>query len=88
LTEFLNPLSGGNEQKGWEFGKVPCFSDFYALLEKIEGVDHVADLSVKLKITEADTPSEYVLTPDNPTDFTMPPDAVVCSGEHKVKVSL
>jgi hypothetical protein len=88
LTEFLNPLSGGNEQKGWEFGKVPCFSDFYALLEKIEGVDHVADLSVKLKITEQDTLSEYALTPDNPEDFYMPPDAVVCSGEHKVKVSL
>ncbi|NIM13504.1 MAG: putative baseplate assembly protein [Candidatus Aminicenantes bacterium] len=88
LKEFLNPLSGGNEQKGWEFGKVPCFSDFYALLEKIEGVDHVKDLSIKLKITEQDTLSEYVLTPENPEDFYMPPDALVCSGEHKVKVSL
>jgi predicted flap endonuclease-1-like 5' DNA nuclease len=92
LKEFLNPLSGGNEKRGWDFGKIPCFSDFYALLEKIENVDHVKDMFIKVTVpdiesTSAGLNSEYILTPENPGDFTMPPYAVICSGDHKVVVS-
>jgi predicted phage baseplate assembly protein len=89
LKEFLNPLTGGYEQEGWEFGKIPCFSDFYALLEKIDGVDHVETFSVKLRLEE-DPPIEVELSPDNPelgADFRMPVYSLVCSGKHKVEVS-
>ncbi|NIM15084.1 MAG: putative baseplate assembly protein [Candidatus Aminicenantes bacterium] len=93
LKDFLNPLSGGSEKRGWDFGKIPCFSDFYALLEKIKGVDHVVDLLVKLNLpdpenTNAGLISEYILTPENPEDFPMPPYAVICSGRHKIEVSV
>lgn len=91
LREFLNPLSGGYEQRGWDFGKVPCFSDFYALLEKIGDVDHVVSLSVTLDIFgpgNGEAVARYLLTPDNPEDFSMPPYAVVCSGKHKISVSI
>jgi hypothetical protein len=91
LGEFLNPLGGGYEQGGWDFGKVPCFSDFYALLEKIEAVDHVAALSITLSIGEPGSGavvSQYLLTPENPGDFYMPPYAVVCSGKHKINVGI
>lgn len=91
LREFLNPLTGGYEGRGWAFGRVPCFSDFYALLEKIEGVDHVVSLSIALSIPEpGDTGevSEYLLTPENPVGFDMPSYAVVCSGKHKINVSI
>ncbi len=91
LREFLNPLFGGYERKGWGFGKVPCFSDFYALLEKIEDVDHVVALTIELSIPEpgnAGGVSEYILTPENPEAFDMPSYAVVCSGKHKIDVSI
>jgi predicted flap endonuclease-1-like 5' DNA nuclease len=93
LKDFLNPLCGGSEKRGWDFGKIPCFSDFYALLERIEHVDHVKDLLISIKIPDTEVmntglESEYILTPENPEDFPMPPYAVISSGEHKVEVSV
>jgi hypothetical protein len=91
LKDFLHPLTGGSEQKGWEFGKIPCFSDFYALLEKIEGVDYVADLS--LKLTPQSTViglCETTLKPDSLDleGFAVPPYIMVCSGKHEINVNI
>ncbi len=47
LTRFLHPLTGGLDGKGWDFGRQPHKSDFYALLEAISGVDHVRTLDVQ-----------------------------------------
>jgi Baseplate J-like protein len=46
LTRFLHPLTGGANQQGWLFGRRPFPSDFYALLETIPEIDHVANLSL------------------------------------------
>ena len=46
LNTFFHPLTGGREQKGWDFGRDVAASDIYALLENIEGVDHVENLKV------------------------------------------
>jgi hypothetical protein len=91
LKEFLNPLTGAYEGRGWAFGRVPCFSDFYALLEKIDGVDHVESLSISLSVPEpgdSGEVSEYILSPENPESFDMPSYAVVCSGKHKINVNI
>ncbi|MDQ1353549.1 MAG: hypothetical protein QG657_3855 [Acidobacteriota bacterium] len=89
LKDFLYPLTGGSDQKGWEFGKIPCFSDFYALLEKIEGVDYVADLSLKLT-PQSNCPgfSETTLKPDSLEGIAVPPYIMVCSGKHEINVSI
>ncbi|WP_336364723.1 putative baseplate assembly protein [Halalkalicoccus salilacus] len=81
LVTFLHPLSGGIVGTGWEFGELPCLSDFYALLEGLDGVDHVQSLSVtftgseeSIKLTEgAETPN-------------VARDVLVCSGTHDVQV--
>ncbi|MEA3502876.1 MAG: putative baseplate assembly protein, partial [Actinomycetota bacterium] len=44
LDAFFHPLSGGPEGEGWEFGRNVTASDIYALLEPIEGVDHVGNV--------------------------------------------
>jgi uncharacterized phage protein gp47/JayE len=44
LNTFFHPLTGGPEGKGWDFGRDVAASDIYALLESIEGVDHVENL--------------------------------------------
>lgn len=79
LDAFLHPLTGGPEDDGWEFGTVPCLSDFFALLEGIKGVDHVDDLAVTVTGSEA----EVTLTEGQPTP-AVAPDALVFSGVHEV----
>ena len=46
LEQFLHPLTGGLEGTGWNFGRYPHRSDFYALLEAVSGVDYVRQLTV------------------------------------------
>lgn len=46
VTSFLHPLTGGYEGGGWEFGRLPHFSDFFPILEEIKDVDHVEELSL------------------------------------------
>jgi predicted phage baseplate assembly protein len=47
LREFIHPLTGGFDGKGWHFGRKPYESNFYHLLEGIEGVDYVSSLELK-----------------------------------------
>jgi predicted phage baseplate assembly protein len=46
LDAFLHPLSGGPGDRGWDFGRRPHRSDFFRLIERLDGVDHVSSLSV------------------------------------------
>ncbi len=48
IKSFLHPLTGGDKGTGWDFGRMPYYSDFYAILEKVGGVDYVESLSVEL----------------------------------------
>lgn len=89
LQKFLHPLTGGYESAGWDFGRFPCLSDFYRLLEEIEGVDHVDNLSLTLQATTLlgeFTGSPVAVSEDRPVDVTAPPFALVYSGEHKITV--
>lgn len=45
LAKFLHPLVGGTGT-GWEFGREPHDSDFYALIESVPNVDHVTTLNI------------------------------------------
>jgi Baseplate J-like protein len=89
LQKFLHPLTGGYGSVGWEFGRFPCLSDFYRLLEEIEGVDHVENLSLTLQPTTLlgeFTGTSLTVSEDHPVDVTAPPFALVYSGEHKITV--
>jgi hypothetical protein len=41
LEEFFHPLTGGENKKGWEFGRDVYKSEVYAVIERTKGVDHV-----------------------------------------------
>lgn len=83
LREFLHPLSGGWAGQGWDFGSSPCFSDLYALLEAVEGVDHVQKLSMALSDNEG---VNIEVTSDQTADVKLPPYALIYSGRHQVVV--
>ena len=86
LRKFLHPLTGGSQQRGWEFGRRPCLSDLYSLLESIEAVDHVAELSMTL--TKVDPSGRrgktQLIAQDGLAEDPMPPHALIFSGEHKI----
>jgi hypothetical protein len=44
LSSYLHPLTGGMDGNGWDFGRYPHVSNLYALIEAIDGVDHVRSL--------------------------------------------
>lgn len=46
IQHFLHPLTGGNEGKGWSFGRKPHLSDLYAVLESIPGISYVRSLEI------------------------------------------
>ena len=81
ISEFLHPLTGSAEGKGWGFGFAPCISDIYSILEKIEDVDHVNNVTVGLhdssKVMKIDDASVMVKLPE----YALP-----CSGEHEITV--
>ena len=83
LAAFLHPLTGGEEGTGWAFGDLPTMSDLYAVLEGVDGVDHVADLSVTFASSEGSaTVREGQESP------SVSADALVHSDGHDVTVGL
>ncbi|MBU7005767.1 baseplate J/gp47 family protein [Phosphitispora fastidiosa] len=86
LDGMLHPLTGGLDGRGWEFGRLPRLSDFFALLEGIDGVDHVDVLTM---VSRSESGQEIRISPNNQTDQEMPeygPNALVYSGKHVVRV--
>lgn len=76
LTAFLHPLSGGPQGKGWEFGRDVSASDLYALLEGIEGLDHLENLRVSAGGKDG---AEVVSIPEN---------SLVAAGRFTLKLQL
>lgn len=80
LITFLHPLTGGRQGRGWDFGRRPHESDLYAVLEKVDGVDYVASLSI-------DSPSLEQLLDNQRKRFLIYSGAhqIVCSTQVKSK---
>jgi predicted phage baseplate assembly protein len=70
LERYLHPLTGGPRATGWAFSRIPYPSELYALLNGVEGVDHVRELAVT-------TPSVEGAIPDT---------ALIYSGTHQVRL--
>jgi Baseplate J-like protein len=52
LKKFLHPLYGGVSGNGWDLGSLLCFSDIYYLFHKIDGIDHIENLSIDFELEE------------------------------------
>ena len=48
ISRYLHPLTGGDNGRGWEFGRLPHESDLYAILEKIRGLEYVRSLNMRM----------------------------------------
>jgi hypothetical protein len=70
LQKYLHPLTGGPGEQGWEFGRDLHFSDIYALLEDIAGVDHVENLLIN----------------GSRTDVSVEEHETICPGKHHITI--
>lgn len=46
IKHFLDPLTGGEDGKGWPFGRNVFVSEMYSLLDQLPGVDYVTTLTL------------------------------------------
>ncbi|MGB9180937.1 MAG: putative baseplate assembly protein [Pyrinomonadaceae bacterium] len=74
LQTFFHPLRGGPEGRGWELGRDVFISDVASVLERVEGVDYVRELSLLL---DGALQREQVKVADN---------RIVVVGEIKIKL--
>ncbi len=102
LQRYLHPLTGGPEGQGWALGQRPHGSDLSALLEAVQGVDHVGSLTVSYQPQTEDTTLLPALQRILDRPLTQPSDApelerdpqswldraLVYSGPHDITVAL
>jgi len=72
LTQFLHPVTGGEQRRGWGIGESPHESDLYAQLEDVDGVDYVRSLRFRLEEEEPGTLETKRF--------------VISSGEHRIQL--
>ncbi len=83
IKEFLHPIEGGTEGKGWDFGTTPCISDIYSLFEEIEGVDYVNRISLTLVTEDGST---LTISDNTRSTDLIPSYALTYCGEIDIKV--
>ena len=79
LTAYLDPLKGGKEGKGWEFGGDVYYSDVYGRILAAKGVDRVIDNQLFIWLDdERHASCEDVAIGDG---------MLVYAGDHDIRVS-
>jgi len=76
LNQFLHPLAGGPEGRGWPFGRTVYVSEIYEVLEGVAGVDAVAN--VRLLASEG----SFSMAEDG--SLAISPFGLVYSDRHQV----
>jgi hypothetical protein len=74
LDDFFHPLTGGPDDSGWDFGRLPHRSDLFPLIEGIPGVSHVRKLQILPRVDRQGA--------DKTTNF------LICCGRHEVAATL
>lgn len=47
IARFFDPVTGGDDGRGWPFGRRPRASDLLARISTVPGVDHVSQVAVR-----------------------------------------
>lgn len=82
LRRYLNPYVGGPQGEGWPFGRSLNRSELYGVLQRVEHVEYVENLG----ITVGDSNVASGQAGASQQTVQIPRHAVICSGQHQVKV--
>lgn len=79
LDEFLHPISGRDDSKGWLFGEVPTLSDILTLLAKFDGILYVKGAEIVMDGTLL-----YDLNGEPKVEIGA--DVMIYSANHTIKI--
>ncbi len=82
LTNFLNPLTGNIDGSGWEFGQIPCYSDFFTIINSVEGIENIKNLKIILKVDK----ESVFITSDKTTEIKVPPYLLIVPEEINIEI--
>lgn len=83
LYRFLNPLTGGIEQKGWIFGRPVYVSDIIALFQKTPGVRYIGPVWLYAILPTPNTPNGWLRDPDPLQMIDPGPRGLICSWKNR-----
>lgn len=75
VAQFLHPLRGGKDGRGWPFGRDLYTSDVARLLERTPGVDHVQSLAL------------YATGVAQAEEVRVPPESIVSCGPVRIALA-
>ncbi len=81
LYRYLNPFIGGPEGSGWPFGRDLHVSEIFALLQRVPNVEFVDEVQVNVREPGRTAGAQPVLG-----RLDVPPQALICSYQHRVEV--
>lgn len=81
ITEFLNPITGNFDGKGWEIGQIPHRQQIENAIRTVSGVAYVEDMTMRAFLASGEEQTEQDLAHLAAADFS-----VVISDEHNVQV--
>lgn len=79
LNKFLDPLRGGQDGKGWLFGRAVYPSEICQIIDNIEGLDCAYDIILSAESANG----QYTKVGES---IKISPVALVVSGEHKIEI--
>ncbi len=79
LRQFFHPLSGGPEGRGWPIGRAVYRAELLALLNDLDGVQYVEDLTWRVDGQEANRCAN--------TNITVCRHGLVASGMHEITIN-
>lgn len=63
LKDFLHPIKGGLDSKGWHFGRSVYVSEIYEIIDRVEGVDYAEAVTLNDKSEDVDIPAHFLVCP-------------------------
>ncbi len=79
LVRYFHPLAGGEDGRGWEFGRDVFYSRVYRVLLDVDGVDRIRDNQLEIKLDGERQPFCR--------DAPIGDGELLFSGEHRIRVA-
>ena len=87
IKEFLHPVLGGTEKRGWEVGQDIVISSLLDLIQPEPAIGFVATLTVQAGPPEYDPPERPSFLGNSSVWVQLADYELICSGTHDVSVS-
>lgn len=83
LEQYLNPVSGGYDGRGWEFGSIPDYDQISHMLQRIDGVRYVRQVCLTVWLDRGKGQEETEWEKVSRLPWTLP-----VNGRHQIQIGV